>query len=106
LFEGGSIWQLAEWLTTSSVSVISLKTLYRWKKCFFNLWGKWWINQRRELVEECQEGDGLLSFYRQEMNSTQKIHLLLYFYFGGNESIPCKGRLFSMINLRQPFPYW
>ncbi|HJV16200.1 MAG TPA: hypothetical protein VJ546_02245 [Bacillales bacterium] len=97
---------MTECLTTTSVSVISLKTLYRWKKRLFDLWGKWLINQRRKLAEEFQEGDGVLSFYRQEVSSNQEIHLLLSFYFGGNESIPSKGRLFTMINLRQPFPNW
>lgn len=106
LIEGIPISHLAECLTTTSVSVISLKTLYRWKKRLFDLWGKWLINQRRKLAEEFQEGDGVLSFYRQEVSSNQEIHLLLSFYFGGNESIPSKGRLFTMINLRQPFPNW
>jgi transposase-like protein len=106
LMEGVPISKLAEWLTTSSVSVISLKTLYRWKKRFLDLWGKWWINQRKQWAEEYQEDDGLLSLYRQGMSSIQEIHLLLSFYFGEKGSVPSSGRLFSMINLRQPFSCW
>ena len=103
---GIPISQLAEWLTTSSVSVISLKTLYRWKKRFFDFWEKWWISQRKEWIEEFQEADGLLSLYRQGMSSNQEIHFLLSFYFGKSESIPRGGRLFSMIHLRQPSVSW
>lgn len=103
---GIPISQLAEWLTTSSVSVISLKTLYRWKKRFFDLMGNWWISQRKEWAEKFQEADGLLSLYRNGMNSNQEIHFLLSFYFGKNESVPRRGRLFSMIYLRQHSINW
>ncbi len=106
LMAGVPISQLAEWLTTSSVSVISLKTLFRWKKRFFCLLGKWWISQRKEWAMEFQEADGLLSLYRHGISSNQEIHFLLSFYFGHIESVPGKGRLFSMINLRQPSFEW
>jgi hypothetical protein len=100
---GIPISQLAEWITTSSVSVISLKTLYRWKKLFFGLLEKWWLNQRKERAAEFQEKDGLLSLYREGMSSNQEIQFLLSFYFGGMEFVPGKGKLFSMLHLRQPF---
>jgi transposase-like protein len=103
LMAGIPISQLTEFLTTSSVSVISLKTLYRWKKRFFDSLGKWWIRRRQEWAAEFQEADGVLSLYREGMSSNQEIHFLLSFYFGEIESVPGKGRLFSMINLRQPF---
>lgn len=104
--EGTPIGAMAEWLTTSAVSVVSLKTLYRWKKRFMDLWGKWWINQRRQMALEFQEGDRLLAVYRQVINSKQEIHFLLTLYFEENGSIPRRGRLFSIINLRQPFTHW
>lgn len=106
LMEGVPISRLAEWLTTSSVSVVSLKTLYRWKQRFQDLWGKLWIDQRKKWTTEFQEGEEFLSFYRKGMSSNEEIQLLLSFFFGGIASVPCKGRLFSMINLRQPFPNW
>ncbi|MDV2686860.1 DUF6431 domain-containing protein [Alkalihalophilus lindianensis] len=106
LMEGVPISRLAKWLTTSSISVVSLKTLYRWKQRFQGLWGIWWINQRKKWTSEYQEGDGLLPFYRKGMTSSEEIQFLLSFFFGRNGSIPCKGRLFSEINLRQPFPDW
>lgn len=48
LLEGIPISRLAEYLTTTAVSVVSLKALYRWKRQFHDLWGKWWINQRKK----------------------------------------------------------
>ena len=104
LINGIPISQLAELLTTSSVSVVSLKTLYRWKLRFQELWGNWWIGQRKKWIAEFKDGEGLLSLYRKGMSSIQEIQLLLSFFFNKNGSIPCKGRLLSMINLRQPFP--
>lgn len=104
LIEGIPISQLAEWLTSCAVSVLSLKTLYRWKRLFQDFWGKWWMDQRKKWITEFSEGEGVLSFYRQGMSSNEETHLLLSFYFNGVDTVPCKGRLFSMINLRQPFP--
>lgn len=103
LLEGTPVCQLAEWLTTSSVSVVSLKTLYRWKHRLLEIFGKWWMDQRKKWASEFQEGEGVLSFYRQGIRSDEEIQLLLSFFFGENASVPCKGRLFSMINIRQPF---
>lgn len=106
LLEGIPISQLAEWLTTTTVSIVSLKTLYRWKRKFLHLWGKWWIDQRKEWASEFQDGDGILSFYRQGGSSQDEITLLLSYFFVDHDSIPCKGRLLSMLNLRQPFFRW
>lgn len=103
LMEGVPVFRLSDWLTTSSVSVISLKTLYRWKHQFQDFWGSWWIEQRKRLVFDFQEGDGVLSVYRGGMSSNEELQLLLTFFFGKNTQVPCKGRLFSMLNLRQPF---
>lgn len=103
LLAGVPISQLAEWLTTSSVSVVSLKTLYRWKKHFFDFLEKWWISQRKEWTLKFQEGDGLLSLYRKGMSSNQEIHLLLSFYFGEKESVPGRGRLFFHDQSPPPF---
>lgn len=101
LMEGVPINRLAELLTTSSVSVVSLKTLYRWKLRIMGFLGKWWIDQRKRWVIEFQGGDGLLSLYRKGINSSEELQLLLSFYFDGIDSVPCKGRIVSRINLRQ-----
>lgn len=103
LMTGLPVSSLAELLTTPTVSVVSLKTLYRWKRLFQDLWEKWRIDQRMKWISEFKDGDGLLSFYREGMSSNDEIHLLLSLFFGGNTSVPQKGRLFSMINVRQQF---
>ena len=100
LLENTPINVMAEWLSTTAVSVLSLKTLYRWKKRFWHLLSEWWINQRKLLASEYQEDDGVLSVYRQGMSSKHEIHFLLMYYFKENSSIPFKGRIFSIINLR------
>ncbi len=69
LMEGVPINRLAELLTTSSVSVVSLKTLYRWRLRIMGFLEKWWIDQRTRWVFEFQGGDGLLSLYREGINS-------------------------------------
>jgi hypothetical protein len=105
LMEGIPLCRLGEWLTTTSVSILSLKTLYRWKRRFQDLWGKWLIYQRKKWILEFQEGDGLLSLYRHGLNSKEEIRLLLFFFFSENSSIPQKGKLLTILNLRQPFIY-
>ncbi|WP_345774247.1 DUF6431 domain-containing protein [Cytobacillus sp. S13-E01] len=104
LISGIPISQLAELLTTSSVSVVSLKTLYRWKRRFQELWGNWWIDQRKKWIAEFDGEEGVLPLYREGISSSQEIQLLLSFFFNDG-AIPCKGRLLSMINLRQPIFY-
>ncbi|WP_412734015.1 transposase [Heyndrickxia coagulans] len=103
LMEGVPIGQLAQRLTTPSVSEVSLKTLYRWKHRFLEFWGKWWIDQRKKWASEFQEGESFLSLYREGIRSDEEIQLLLSFFFAEIGSVPSKGRLFSTINLRQPF---
>ena len=103
LMEGVPIHRLTEWLTTYTVSMISLKTLYRWKHQILDFWGKWLIKQRNKWTSENQEGDGVLSLYRMGMSTKEELRFLLSYFFEKDSFIPCKGRLFSMINLRQSF---
>ncbi|MEZ0118381.1 UNVERIFIED_ORG: hypothetical protein ABRZ91_002338 [Heyndrickxia coagulans] len=65
--EGMPVCQLAQRLTTSSVSEVSLKTLYRWEHRFQEFWGKWWVDQRKKWASEFQEGESFLSLCREEI---------------------------------------
>lgn len=103
LMEGIPVCRLCERLTTSSVSIVSLKTLYRWKYRILDFWGKWWIEQRRILAIEFQDDEGILPLYRKGLSSNDELRFLLSLFFEDKGTVPCKGRLFSMFNIRQPF---
>lgn len=92
---------LAECLSTVDVSIISLKTLYRWKTKYLTLLLSWWKDERQRMVDFYHDGDQLLALYRKGMNSAEEFHLLLSFLFGGHQKVPRKGKLFSAIRFRQ-----
>ncbi|WP_345938778.1 DUF6431 domain-containing protein [Sporolactobacillus vineae] len=100
LISGIPIFKLPERLTTEGVSVVSLRTLYRWKNRLRKWLSLWWINQRHIWAMENQEGDSLLSLYREGINSYEEIQGLLAFAFRGD--IPRRGRLLSLLHLRRP----
>lgn len=101
IFSGMPLTLLAERLSTENVSVISLKTLYRWKSKFFGQLMKWWIFQRNKMAEYYQEGDGLLALYREGIDSSGEFLILLTFFFRDHQAIPRAGKLLSAIISRQ-----
>lgn len=102
ILEGIPVHRLAEWVTTASVSVVSHKTLYRWKRRFEDFIVSWLVDQRKRLAAEFAEGDGVLSLYRQGLSTKEELQLLLAFYFYEvGSSVPGIGRVLSVLNVRQ-----
>lgn len=99
LISGIPIHKLPERLTTEKVSVVSLRTLYRWKNQLQQWLSLWWMNQRHALAMEFQEDHGLLLLYRKGISSCEEIQVLLKFAFRGD--VPRRGRLLSWLHLRQ-----
>lgn len=101
VFFGIPLTLLPERLSTDEVSVISKKTVYRWKAKFFSRFLNWWKAERKRIAEHYQDGDGLLALYREGIGSADEFLLLVSFYFGEDPSIPKPGNLFSAIHFRQ-----
>ncbi|EIJ78460.1 hypothetical protein PB1_01920 [Bacillus methanolicus PB1] len=101
IFSGLPLVLLPERLSTEEVSVVSQKTLYRWKAKYFARFLKWWKNERKRMAEYYQDGDGLLALYRKGIGSAEEFLILVSSFFGEDRSIPGPGKLFSSIHFRQ-----
>ncbi|WP_429776215.1 DUF6431 domain-containing protein [Brevibacillus agri] len=99
LFQGIPLACLPERLTTTQTSILSLRTLYRWKGTLKKKFQDWWVKQRAELAHQFEEEEGLLDLYRNGMNTEQELRLL-FSLFLGEERAMRKGHLFSRMNLR------
>ena len=105
ILEGKSVLRLAEQVTTAIVSVVSHKTLYRWKRRFMHFMMSWLIAQRKRMAHEYTDGEGILTFFRQGMNTKEELHLLLAFCFSEVDSqTPGIGRLMSGMMSANMFP--
>jgi hypothetical protein len=98
---GERLAELPERLSTTQISILSLRTLQRWKAKLIKRWEDWFLRQRWLLASEHENGDGILALYREGLNSQQEKELLLTFFLGGT-SLPRKGSILSKINLRLP----
>jgi hypothetical protein len=101
LLMGARLSALPERISTTEISIVSLRTLQRWKAKQFKRWEDWFLKQRWLVASEHEDGDGILALYRKGLNSQQEKELLLTFFLGGT-SLPRKGAILSKINLRLP----
>lgn len=101
LLVGEPLAKLPERLSTEAVSVVSLRSLYRWKSRLQSRFADWWKEQRTAAATSPELLDALLECYRQGMNSEQERHMLFSLFFRG-EGIPRRGELLSKINLKLP----
>ncbi|WP_269082503.1 DUF6431 domain-containing protein [Aneurinibacillus tyrosinisolvens] len=101
--EGVPIAHLPVRLTTENVSIVSLRTLYRWQAKIKAKVHNWMHRQRAIVAARYEEGEGLLPLYREGMNSKQEQRLLLSLFFNQAGNLPRMGTLFSKLNLRLPY---
>jgi hypothetical protein len=94
--------QLPAKLSSVTVSVLSVRTLRRWKAVLWNRWEKWLLKQRTKLAITVDDGAGLLPLYREGLNSEQERHLLLASFFSPHHVLPPPGAVLSAMNLRLP----
>jgi hypothetical protein len=100
LLAGVPLARLQENLSTFATSIVSLKTLYRWKAKLKAVFEQWMMDQRNRII---LSGEGeMLSLYRLGISTAQECEFFLSLFFGGTTHIPGKGRLFSVINIRLP----
>jgi Domain of unknown function (DUF6431) len=101
LLAGVPLVRLPERLSTESVSIVSLRTLYRWKRRLQSRFVAWWLEQRTAAAISPDLLESLLDSYRDGMNSEQERYLLFTHFFRGKR-VPRMGKLLSMINLQVP----
>jgi hypothetical protein len=95
---GIPLYRLPHYLETVG---ISLRTLYRWKSTWGKKFEAWLILQRRRLVIEYDQGDGLLGLYRFGMTSEQERVITLSLFLR-DIPFPRVGALVSKVNLLLP----
>lgn len=93
--------QLPAKLSSLAVSVMSVRTLHRWKAALWKRWEKWLLKRRTELAT-IDDSASLLSLYREGLTSEQERSLLLASFFGSRHALPPPGAILSFMNLRLP----
>ncbi|MDC3425113.1 hypothetical protein NC797_11405 [Aquibacillus sp. 3ASR75-11] len=96
--------RLPEQLTSYGTSVVSLKTLYRWKKQMGHFYQKWLVNLRSQVLDGLHFGEQLINLYREGVTTSEECLFFLNYYFDGR--LPKRGNLISTINLSLPTKEW
>lgn len=99
LFMGVPLSHLPEKLSSTEVSILSLRTLYRWKARLRSRWDPWYLRQRTAWATATE---GLLPLYRQGMSSVQERERVLRYSFG-TDCLPRQGSTLNWLHL-QPTP--
>lgn len=96
LLAGICLTYLPERLTTPQTSIISLKTLYRWKAQIKGVVIDWMNEQRKKLTGIYEEDESLLPLYRHGVSRIEELQFFLWHFFEG--LLPAKGKMLSTLN--------
>jgi hypothetical protein len=96
LFLGVPLSHLPEKLSSIQISILSLRTLYRWKARLRSRWNPWYLQQRTAWASGAK---GLLQLYRQGMDSVQERERVLVYSFG-TDHLPRQGSYFNWLHLQ------
>lgn len=100
LLKGRPLAHLPDRLVLRGISIVSLRTLYRWKAWWRERWDPWFVKQRTLLASELEEGDGILALYREGMNSEQEREALITFFL--KRPLLRQGTVLTRMNLQLP----
>jgi hypothetical protein len=105
LLEGIPLAHILELLCgIGGIPVVSLRSLYRWKRRFKERFGSWYLKTRREMASELDSDKNLLDLYRDGMNSDGERSLVLEYFL--RSQLPRMGKLLGEINLHLPSALW
>jgi hypothetical protein len=96
LFMGIPLSHLPEKLSSTNVSILSLRTLYRWKARLRDFWKPWYLQQRTAWATSTS---GLLPLYRHGIDSVQEREMIFRFYFG-TDRLPRQGSYLNWLHLQ------
>lgn len=95
---------LPERLTSIDTSVVSLRTLYRWKAQMAKSYQLWLLAQRKEAVDDPYRANELIHFYRK--GATKGEEILFFLGLSFHAHLPKRGHVISTINLSLPPKAW
>lgn len=102
--EGIPISHLPERLTSVYTSVVSVKTLYRWKKALGQFYQMWLIRQRHEATNDSLMVEDVTDLYRKGVTFSEECMFFLLHHFNGK--LPGKGYVISAMNISLPTKEW
>lgn len=103
LLMGLPLSQLAERLTSWASSIVSIRTLWRWKKKLKAKWRAWFEKMQNSAAAAPVWDEHLLLLHRGEGDLIQETRLLLAFFFGERgEPVPPPGTILNRLNLYLP----
>lgn len=84
------------------IPIVSLRSLYRWKKQWRPRFESWMLNARSRMAKELESSHLLLDLYRHGMDSLVERELVFSFALGADHSRPRIGRWLDQFNLHVP----
>lgn len=97
--------RLAERLSSEASSILSIRTLRRWKKRIKAKWLFWLEHTRKTALSTPGWDNLLLEVYRNEATAAQEAQFLLACFFGERgESVPRSGNILDRLHLYLPPP--
>jgi hypothetical protein len=97
--------RLAERLSSEASSILSIRTLRRWKKQMKSKWLSWLEHTRKAALSTPGWDNLLLEIYRTEATAAQEAQFLLAYFFGERgEPVPRSGNILDRLHLYLPPP--
>lgn len=105
LLAGCPLTSLDEFLTSWASSIVSIRTLWRWKKKLAAKWRTWLETTRKSIVATPGWDDLWVRSFVGDRDTIYEMRLLLAFFFGERgEPVPPPGRILDRLNLYLPPP--
>lgn len=86
----------------SDVPIVSLRSLYRWKRRWWRRFESWFLGTRSRMASDYESSRVLLDLYRHGMDSKQERSFVFSYYLGASDPLPRMGKLLNAFNLYVP----
>lgn len=86
----------------SNCPIVSLRSLYRWKRRWWRRFESWYLNTRSRMATAYESSRVLLDLYINGMDSKQERSLVFSYYLATKAPLPQVGKLLDAFNLHTP----
>lgn len=86
----------------SDFPIVSLRSLYRWKRRWWRLFESWYLDTRSRMATAYESSRVLLDLYIHGMDSNQERSLVFSYYLNTSTLLPRAGKLLHAYNLNTP----
>lgn len=99
LLRGDSLSRLPERLSSTVVSILSIRTLRRWKAMLKKRWETWWSEQQKTIASMPEWEDLLLELYRNDLSEEQERNVFISLFLHRTGNALRTGAVISTFNL-------